>query len=102
MATRPSVGSGVGELAGLLNLPPTSGEEMILRAFRAELKRLHPDGGGVRTLSDMTRLEALLAARDRWQNEASGRVPAETPVNGVSWFTTPPRGPDPRPGWRSA
>jgi len=94
-----SVDQSVGELARLLNLPAMSSEDEVRHALRAELKRLHPDGGGGQTHSDVTRLEALLAARDRWQKETGAGDPPDTPVKGVPWFTPSPRGAEPRPGF---
>lgn len=87
------------ELAALLNLPAAAGDEEIRSAFHDELKRLHPDTGGRRTPSDITRLETLLAAHDRWERDASRREPVPEPVVGARWVTDVPRGPEPRPGF---
>jgi hypothetical protein len=87
------------ELARLLDISARSDEAEVRRALRAELKRLHPDAGGDRSPLDVARLEALLAARDRWQLEAGDRDPADALVKVSAWFTPPPRGAEPRPGF---
>jgi hypothetical protein len=68
--------SGVQELAELLGLPVTADHDEIKRAFRIEVKRLHPDAG-VRTTSDIERLERLIAARAMWNQESPLTVTEE-------------------------
>lgn len=64
------------ELAELLGLPVTADDNEIKRAFRIEVKRLHPDVG-MRTTSDIERLERLIAARAMWNQESPFTVTEE-------------------------
>lgn len=105
-------------------------EDEIKRAFRSEVKRLHPDTGA-RTRSETDRLDALIAAYERYKEELAAppedetdpwgedwsdvdqderhqpsrtdghRDPARNPAEPAPWFTPPQRGPEPRPGFWS-
>jgi hypothetical protein len=100
-------------LAELLGLPLTALDVQIKRAFRAEMKRLHPDLG-IRTTSETDRLKALTAAYELFDQElahssddepdpgrddwSEGRPPSKR-AEPTPWFTAVTPGAQPQPGF---